>query len=159
MHLRAISESTLGREGHLRRSAEILRHALAAMELLEAAPLHAQTSLAGRAAQGHLEGEVVLHLRAVTDRPIGLIAAILVRAGFDEPEFDSFEARAGSVGCGRLHRLLTARDGVPISVVRCPPSQVVPGRRDLVRGTPVATLDFQDLAARVARLARGEDPF
>ena len=129
------------------------------MEVLEAEPIHARTSLAGRAARGHLEGEPVLHLRAVTDRPIGMLAGVLVSAGFDEPEFDSFEARAGSVGCGRLHRLHTARDGVGISVVRCPPKQVVPGDRDLVRGRPVPTIDCEDLAARIARLADGEDPF
>ena len=129
------------------------------MEVLEAEPIHARTSLSGRAARGHLEGELLLHLRAVTDRPIGMLAGVLVSAGFDEPDFDSFEARAGSVGCGRLHRLHTARDGVGISVVRCPPKQVVPGDRDLVRGRPVATIDSKGLAARIARLADGEDPF
>lgn len=149
----------LGREGYLRSAAEVLGHAAAAMEALEAAPIEARTTLAGRAARGRIEGEVRLHLRAETDAPIGLMAAALVEVGFAEPTFDSFEARGPSTGCGRLHRLTTERGGVAVSVTRCPPRQIVPGRFDLVRGRPVATLDLASLGARIAALLEGRDPF
>lgn len=139
--------------------ATVLGQAVAAMEILERPPISARSTLAGRAVRGQIEGVLVLHLRVETDASIGAIAEMLVRSGFAEPSFDSFEARCGSVGCGRLHRLTTMRDEVSISVVRCPPRQVTPGRFDLVRGRPVATATLDGLRGCIARLAEGVDPF
>lgn len=163
LHLRAIAEATLGREGYLSRVAELLGHAAAAMEAIEAPPISARTTLAGRAARGHVEGHdddrVRLHVRAETAIPIGTLAATLVEAGFDEPTFDAFEARGAASGCGRLHRLRTGRDDVSISVVRCPPAQIVLGAFDLVRGRPVPVLDLESLRARIEAMVAGTDPF
>jgi len=153
----------LGREGRLQRVAEVLGHAVAAMEALASPPIAARTTLAGRATRGQVEdllaGGGRLHLRTETGVSIGGLAACLVEAGFDEPSFDSFEARGPTSGCGRLHRLSTGRDGVAISLVRCPPAQIVPGDFDLVRGQRATVLDLQSLRCRVAALLEGRDPF
>jgi hypothetical protein len=159
LHLRALAESALGREAYLGRVADVLEHAAVAMGLFSAPPVSARATLAGRAARGQIEGDCRLHLRVETEVAIGVLAAALVDHGFDEPSFDSFDARSASSRCGRLHRLATGRDDVELVVVRCPPRQVVPGGFDLVRGRPTSTLDLESLIERIRRLRKGEDPF
>lgn len=149
-HLRGLAEERLGREGYLQWQAEVLRRGLEVMEGLEGE----RVTLAGRAAQGLLDGDPSLHLRVETNRSIGELAAVLVERGFPEPEFDSMKCMVG-----RLDRLCFDDDGVEVSLVRCPPAQVSPGRRDLVTGEPVAMLDEEGLRRAVDHLERGEDPF
>lgn len=149
-HLRGLAEERLGREGYLRWQADVLRGAIEVMEALAGE----RVTLAGRAAQGLLDGDPSLHLRVETNRSIGDLAATLVGFGFPEPEFDSMTCTVG-----RLDRLRFEDEGIEVSIVRCPPSQVAPGRRDLVTGKPVATLDEAALRRAIDRLERGEDPF
>jgi len=149
-HLRGLAEERLGREGYLQWQAEVLRRALEVMEGLAGE----RVVLAGRAAQGLLDGDPSLSLRVETARPIGELAEVLVGFGFPEPEFDSMKCQVG-----RLDRLRFHDEGVEVTLVRCPPAQVSPGRRDLVTGEPVATLDEASLRRVIDCLERGQDPF
>ena len=85
---------------------------------------------------------------------MGALAAALVSEGFEEPRFETVEAR-----CGRLDRLRFEHDGVEVCVTRCPPGQVVPGRSDLVTGRPIEVLELAELERVIEDLEAGEDGF
>lgn len=153
-HLQALAQERLGLEGYRAELAAILSVASEAMEAIERRVPECRTSLAGRAAAGRLDGEVDLHIRAATRATVGALAAALVSEGFEEPRFETVEAR-----CGRLDRLRFDQDGVEVCVTRCPPGQVAPGRTDLVTGRPIEVLDLAELDRVIEDLAAGDDGF
>lgn len=153
-HLQALAQERLGLEGYRAELAAILSVASEAMEALERRIAGCTTSLAGRAAGGRLDGEVDLHIRASTAATVGELAEVMVAEGFEEPRFETVEAR-----CGRLDRLRFDQDGIEVCVTRCPPGQVVPGRADLVTGRPIDVLDLAELDRIIEDLAAGEDGF
>ena len=153
-HLQALAQERLGLEGYRAEIAAMLTVAAEAMELLERRVQACRTTLAGRAAAGRLDGEVDLHIRAATRSAVGALAAALVSEGFEEPRFETVEAR-----CGRLDRLRFEHDGVEVCVTRCPPGQVVPGRSDLVTGRPIEVLEMAELERVIEDLEAGEDGF
>ena len=155
-HLAAISESTLGAEEADRRRARVLESAL---ELMHAIDDHLErfidrhpdargVRLAGRAASGQLDGDLILHLRVLAAIDEAELAAVVVDAGTEEPRFDAMDSRHG-----RLRRLRTEFDGVEVHLVICPPGSV-PGDRpvNLVRGEPVDLLDADGVDDRRRRM-------
>ncbi len=153
-HLQALAQERLGLEGYRAELAATLSVASEAMEVLERRVPGCRTSLAGRAAAGRLDGEIDLHIRAATRASIGELAEALVSEGFEEPRFETVEAR-----CGRLDRLRFDQDGVEVCVTRCPPGQVAPGRTDLVTGRPIEVLGLGELERIIEDLSAGEDGF
>lgn len=153
-HLQALAQERLGLEGYRADLAATLAVASEAMEVLERRVPGCATSLAGRAAAGRLDGDVDLHIRAATRAAVGALAAALVAEGFDEPRFETVEAR-----CGRLDRLRFDHDGVEVCVTRCPPGQIVPDRTDLVTGRAIEVLGLAELERVIEDLKAGEDGF
>ena len=155
-HLAAISESTLGMDAADRQRARVLEPA---MELMHAINHHLErfldrypdargVRLAGRAAAGLLDGDLILHLRVLAAIHEAELAAVVVGAGTEEPRFDVVDSRHG-----RLRRLRTKMDGVEIHLLICPPGSV-PGDREvnLVRGEPIVLLDADEVSKQHHRM-------
>jgi hypothetical protein len=153
-HLRGLSEEALGAEGYQQWRGEVLQIAAAVIEAVQQGLGAVPMRLCGRAARGWVDGDPRLHLRAFTKARIGAIAAVLVAAGFEEPQFDTLVCRVG-----RLDRLRFEHEGVEVDLVRCPPGQVRDEPRDLVSGAALPMLDEVELGRCVDRLAEGVDPF
>ncbi len=153
-HLRGLAEESLGAEGYQRWRAAVLGVAAEVMRILAEELGIEAVHLCGRAARGWVDGDPRLHLRARSKVRIGAIAEALVAAGFEEPQIDTLVSRHG-----RLDRLQFDHEGIEVTVVRCPPGQVPPDDRDLVRGVRIPMLDAAELQARLDLLVRGEEAF
>ncbi len=152
-HVRGFAMEALGDVGYREHVVAILAQAEEIMTLLEmlSAGLgsEARTALIGRAARGQVDADPCCRIRVETDEPAGIIAALLVDAGYEEPTFATTETRHG-----RLTRL-DFNDGlVAFRLTRCPPSMRIAFDTDLVTGKPVPSLDL----AGVRRLVRMQSP-
>jgi len=132
-HLQPLLMQTLGAAGYdaLQRRREETIDEIAS--LLATAPGVEEVVLAGRAAKGQLDGDVVAHLRVYTRTRIGELAGHLVATGCEEPRFSTAATRFG-----RRDRLEFDVDGLTISVVRCMPEERRSAALDLFSGRRTA---------------------
>jgi len=143
-HHEAMQQQALGLEGHADEVRAMLQVALDLMELLETHLELGATRLAGRAARGRLDPDLVLHLRLYGDAGVGTVAAGLVEHGTEEPVFRTVRTRFG-----RLERLEFTDEGWPISLVLLPPARLAEAGRNLYRDEPVAVLGIAEVRRRV----------
>lgn len=145
--VQAMAQQSLGAEGYAAATAAMTARTIDAAELLATA-LGADVIVAGRAARGEFDADPHVHLRIVTDRRIGAIAATLVGAGWEEPEFATLET-----DIGRCDQLLTRREGLMLTVTRLPASHARRAAEptDLVTGRPAAIATPAQLRAREGR--------
>lgn len=142
-HAQALTEQAIGVEGRRDLVRGRLRVAEEIMTLLSSLLAPAELWLVGRAARGLVDADPQVRVRYHGRAEIGEIAAALVDAGFDEPEFEVLESR-----WGRLSQLRFMDGVVECVVVRCPPSQVRDSSVDLVTGAPTKRLSLEDVRAR-----------
>ncbi len=133
-----------GSEGYALSVADVWRVAERIMTVLAEAVPDAEPLLAGRAAQGLIDGGVTLHVRVYTRVSIGDVAQTLVDFGYEEPGFETAETRFG-----RLDRLRMADEGVEVIVTRCPPNVVVRSGEDLFSGKPLSTATLAELRGKI----------
>ena len=100
--------------------------------------------LAGRAAEGLIDGGVTLHVRLYTEASIGDVAQTLVDFGYEEPGFETAQTRFG-----RLDRLRLADEGVEVLLTRCPPNVVGRSGVDLFSGKPVSTASLAEVRGKM----------
>jgi len=143
-HAQGLAMQALGREGYARSVDDVWQAAERIMTVLTEAIPDAEPLLAGRAAQGLIDGGVTLHVRVYTHASIGDIAQTLVDFGYDEPGFETAATRFG-----RLDRLRLADEGIEILLTRCPPDVVGRSAVDLFTGKPVPTATLAELRARI----------
>jgi hypothetical protein len=146
-HLQAISQQTLGAAGYAAMVRERLELAESVMTVLTELDEVVDVVLAGRAAAGHLDGDLTLHVRAYTRRLIGDLAEALVSVGYEEPTFVTAETRFG-----RLDRLQFKENGVQVAVTRCMPALLNEASRDLYEDKPARTLTLEALRRRISEL-------
>ncbi len=143
-HAQGLAMQALGREGYARSVDDVWQAAERIMTVLTEAIPDAEPLLAGRAAQGLIDGGVTLHVRVYTHASIGDIAQTLVDFGYDEPGFETAATRFG-----RLDRLRLADEGVEILLTRCPPDVVGRSAVDLFTGKPVRTATLAGLRGKL----------
>lgn len=143
-HAQGLAMQALGQEGYARSVDDVWQAAERIMTVLTEAIPDAEPLLAGRAAQGLIDGGVTLHVRVYTHASIGDVAQTLVDFGYDEPGFETAATRFG-----RLDRLRLADEGIEILLTRCPPDVVGRSTVDLFTGKPVPTATLAELRARI----------
>src|SRR5687768_15139751 len=90
-HVQAMSMQVLGAAGYAAMTRGRLELAESVMTVLSEHTDVLDVLLAGRAAAGHLDGDLTIHVRVYTRRRIGDIAEDLVTVGFPEPRFSTAE--------------------------------------------------------------------
>ena len=102
---------------------------------------------AGRAAEGHLDGDPIVHIRVLAKISAAELTNLVMETGCEEPVFDLLESR-----CGKLDRIRTRLNGIDVVLVVCSPQCVPEDGHDLVRGTPVSLADRDGVDALRERL-------
>lgn len=137
-HAQAMAMQAMGEADYRASRLQVLRIAEELMTLLDQAGF--ETLLSGRAAAGHLDADVKLHIRVYTDAAIGELAKLLVDFGYEEPQFETAETRYG-----RLDRMLLVDEGIPIILTRCPPRMNIERRTSTFSGKAVASATLEQL--------------
>ncbi len=143
-HAQGLAMQALGREGYARSVDDVWQAAERIMTVLTEAIPDAEPLLAGRAAQGLIDGGVTLHIRVYTQASIGDVAQTLVEFGYDEPDFETVRTRLG-----RLDRLLLEDDGIPVTVTRCLPEMAGRSGVDLFTGRRIETATLDEVRTKL----------
>ncbi|MFO0875240.1 MAG: hypothetical protein U0575_14885 [Phycisphaerales bacterium] len=144
-HLQPMLMQSLGADGYAAMTRRRLEVAEETMTVFAERNDVLDVVLAGRAAAGHLDGDLALHVRVYTRRRIGELAQDLVDVGFAEPRFATAETRFG-----RLDRLIFVDGDVEVIVTRCLPEQRGEAARDLFNGRRVAHVRLPALRSAIA---------
>ncbi len=140
----ALDQSQLGAEGYADSMRARDAQLVAVMELLASA-LGAHVTVAGRAARGEFDADPRAHLRVVTDHRIGVAAAALVGAGWDEPEFTTLNTTFGR--CDQLH---SRKAGLALTLTRIPSALAhhADDAHDMVTGKPTTVATAAQVRSR-----------
>jgi hypothetical protein len=144
-HARALAMQALGDTGYAESVRRVWQAAERLMTVLEQAMPQVDPLLAGRAAQGYIDGGVTVHVRLYTDAPIGDVARALVEYGYDEPAFETVNTRLG-----RLNRVRLEDDGLELVLTRCLPQMAGSADRDLFSGRPIRTATLAEVRRKLA---------
>lgn len=142
-HAQAMSMQALGDVGYTESVLDVLRAAERLMTVLAELLPESDALLVGRAADGHIDAGVRLHVRLYTQTPIGEVAGLLVSFGYDEPAFETVNTRLG-----RLNRLILDDNGLELVVTRCLPRMAENAHLELFRGRPIKTATLEEIRAR-----------
>lgn len=145
-HVQGRALEALGEDGYRAMILATWRLAEELLAVLEHGLDGAETLLAGRAARGHIDGGVTLHVRVYTEAAIGRVAEVLVEHGYEEPSFETADTRGG-----RLDRIRFVEADHEVIVTRCPPGSARGEReRDLFTGKRIEVARADDLRTRLA---------
>jgi hypothetical protein len=145
-HLQAMTMQQLGAEGYNDVVRSVLDAAEQVMTVLEMADHDARTLLMGRAARGHVDGGVTLHIRLYCDVSVTHIAALLVEHGYVEPVFETAETRFG-----RLDRIRLYEEEGEIVITRCMPDFWPRRSEHLFKDERINAQSLTELRQRLAR--------
>ncbi len=143
-HAQGLAMQALGSEGYAQSVGDVWRVAERIMTVLAEAVPDAEPLLAGRAAEGLIDGGVTLHVRVHSQASIGDVAQTLVDFGYEEPGFETARTRFG-----RLDRLRLEDAGIEVLVTLCPPNVVGRSSVDLFSGKPVSTATLAELRGKL----------
>ncbi len=143
-HAQAMAMQALGSAGYAESVRDVWRAAERLMTVLDEAMPGVDPVLVGRAATGHVDAGVTVHIRVYTAASVGELAGVLVEFGYDEPVFETARTRLG-----RLSRLRLVDDGIQIVVTRLLPHMAQAAGTDLFTGRPLATATLDDLRRRL----------
>lgn len=149
-HIQAREMQRLGDDGYRAGVAEVFRAVEHLMTALVEGLDDAEPMLVGRAARGHVDGDLRLHVRVYTEQPIDRIAAVLVGFGHTEPQFATADTRFG-----RLSRLILSEDDRELVVTRCLPAMRPEHRRCLFTRRPIETASRSQVQELIDALERG----
>jgi hypothetical protein len=149
-HAQAMSMQAMGEVAYRGQIRAWLAVAEDLMTTLEQAVPASETILAGRAAEGHFDGDPGLHIRMRTERSIAEIARAIAAFGYEASEatFPALESLHG-----RLSQMHWVEDGLRIVITRCPRERWFASRTDLKTGKVVVTLTLPQLRARLTAMA------
>jgi hypothetical protein len=143
-HIQALSMQAMGDVAYHEAMKNRLRAAEQLMSALDEHYAGVPMLLVGRAAQGHLDGDLTLHIRIYTDEPIETLAHTLLAFGYDDPQFETADTRFG-----RLSRVRFQDDDAALLLTRCLPAMLGSARQDLFTKEPIATLSLKQLRERL----------
>jgi hypothetical protein len=144
-HARAMAMQALGDAGYAQFQREYLRLAEDVMTTLERAFPDAETRFVGRAAEGHIDAGATVHIRIYGNIALDGLARSLVEVGYDEPVFETIEARFG-----RVNRLRFVEGGIEIAVTRCRPSMLDSAAERFVTRRKITVMTLAELRAKLA---------
>ena len=140
-HAQAMAMQAMGEEAyHCRRR----RMWLVAEEMLSAidhALPEVDALLVGRAAEGHIDAGVTIHIRLYTRHALQDIVTSLVELGYDEPMFETASTRFG-----RLDQVRFSDDeDFEIVLTRCLPEMISSRGEDLFTGEAITGCTLAEL--------------
>jgi hypothetical protein len=146
-HAQAMTMQSVGEAEYQRMRLNVWQVAEEMLSALELAAPDGRALFVGRAADGHIDAGVTIHIRLYTRTPIERIAQALVEMDYDDPTFHTAETRFG-----RLSQVKFIVNGVEIMVTRCMPEMQSASGRDLFRDKPVAVIDVGELRRKIREL-------
>jgi hypothetical protein len=152
-HAQAMSMQALGEAAYNLTRTRMWNVAEELLSTLEHAVPASACFIMGRAAQGHCDAGVVIHLRIYTRHAIGEIARALVEFGYNEPSFETADTLRG-----KFDQIRLIEDQFECVVTRCTPESAVPHDVDLFSGKHIEALALSELRKRIeGSEARGEE--
>jgi len=147
-HAQALEESGGGDAARMHRVDDTVAEVLRVLSLLEEFLLvndpdagdQPAPRVYGRAARAEFDLDPTAHIRVVTSVPSHRIAQWLSDSGLGETEVGTMRTRHGA-----LDEIRFATPRAAYRVVRVPPRAPVDPARDLVRGNPVDSADYEAL--------------
>lgn len=143
-HAQAMSMQSVGEAEYLSTRAKVWQVAEQIMTVFEHAMPDVESMLVGRAAQGHIDGGVTIHIRLYTRSSISDIAAALVHFGYEEPAFATAQTRHG-----RFSQVRLVDERIDIVLTRCPPEMASQSELDLFSGKQIETMTLAALRRRL----------
>lgn len=144
MHAQAMMMQSIGQAAYEDSQHRVWRVAEEMLAVLEMTIPDAAGMLVGRAAEGHFDAGVTVHLRLYTRADIGDIARALVEFGYEEPQFQTAETRHG-----RLNQLKLQEEGVDVVLTRVMPELQSQSKHDLFTSKPIESIDLKTLRRRL----------
>jgi hypothetical protein len=153
-HAQAMAMQALGEREYRLRQRKVWEIAEQVMAVFEHSIPDAQTLLVGRAAHGHINAGVTVHIRLYTRASVEDIARWLVEYGYDEPTFRTAEARHSG---GRLNQICLVEGDLEIVVTRCIPPTPADASVDFFTGKPIETIGLSALRQRLDQSERADN--
>jgi hypothetical protein len=144
-HVQAMTMQAVGQAAYEQCRLNVWSIAEEIMSAFEHAMPDDRTVLVGRAAEGHIDAGVTIHIRLYTHAPVSEIAQSLVDFGYDEPSFATIETRHG-----RLSQLRLIEDGIEVAITRCQPALIADSTNDLFSGKRIEAVELSALRRRIA---------
>jgi len=143
-HAQAMSMQALGSDGYAEKRNQVWRIAEQVMTVFEHTMPDVSSLLVGRAAQGHIDAGVTIHIRLYTRTSISDLARSLIDFGYEDPAFQTIETRFG-----RLSQIKLSDEGYDIVLTRCMPEHRAHSDIDLVTDQPIRTASLAALRRRL----------
>lgn len=140
-HAQAMAMQALGEEVYLQRRRRMLEVAEEMLAAIDHALPEVDALLVGRAAEGHIDAGVTIHLRLYTRQSLTEIVKTLVDLGYHEPTFETANTRFGRLDQVRF----SDDDDFEIVLTRCLPEMHAARSDDLFTGEPVAVRTLAEL--------------
>ncbi|MDI9402753.1 MAG: hypothetical protein QM516_02670 [Limnohabitans sp.] len=155
MHVRALEESRVGDFGRLNRIVAVLEEALEVLSVLESTVLahdpegtnRRPPEIYGRAAQGELDLDPVVHVRVETSLRAHVVAHAFAQLAREEVQCGALSSRYGMLD---EFRFVTAL--ADYRVLRIPPRMGVDPDLTVTRGERVPHAGYEELSRRIAQL-------
>jgi len=144
-HLVAMQQQSMGAEDWARQQQGILASIEECMVGLGWAIDDLELRLAGRAAEGHVDGIEPIWMRLHAGIDDGDLCLVLEEQEFEITSVDSIQTRHG-----RMTRIAAESGDFDLVLLRCPHRAQVMEERNLITGAPVVLLDAASLARRLA---------
>lgn len=142
-HLQAMLEEAHGQVGFQAGRRRRLQSIVELLDLVDYACGPDAIDVAGRTAQGFLEGPLLVFARLYGGSSLEPLAGELEANGVQEVAFATARTRLG-----RLPRLLVVSDGIRFSLTRCPRAAYGERERNLFSGAPIVVVSLEELRAR-----------
>jgi len=139
-HAQAMAMQAMGEADYEARKTQMWATAEQLMAALEFSLPYSNTKLVGRAAEGHLDAGVAVHIRLHTTEAVPAIVDQLTLLGYEEFSFHTAETRYG-----RLNQIVLTDDGFEIVLTRCPLLTEFNDDHDLVTGKAIASRTVNQL--------------
>lgn len=139
-HLHAMQEVAFGEAGVKAQRQEQQRLIVELLDLVDSLTRPQAIVIAGRVAQGHMEGPLEVFVRVYEGAPLESIVQDLEEAGVRDVSFATAESRFG-----RFPRLVFVSDGIRFVLTRCPRELYDERGLDLFKGSPIPVIGLEEL--------------
>lgn len=145
-HAQAMAMQALGEEAYVQRRRRMLEVAEEILAAIDHALPEVEALLVGRAAEGHIDAGVTIHIRLYMRQALIEIVRALADMGYDEPAFETANTRFGRLDQARF----SDDDDFEIVLTRCLPEMYASRREDLFTGEPIALRTLAQLRTPLA---------
>jgi hypothetical protein len=132
-HAQAMAMQALGEEAYLKRRRRMWEVAEELLAAIDHALPEVNALLVGRAAEGHMDAGVTIHVRLYTRQALPEIVKTLVELGYGEPAFETADTRLGRLDQARF----SDDDDFEVVLTRCLPEMFASRGVHLFTGEPL----------------------